>query len=119
MLGAVAAARPARRQGRVAWPGSPARSACSPRRAAAAPMLDVAAVPRPDGRGHGRLADLLPRLRDAHRRRAAARPARGPVPPSPRDCGELTAGAGVRLRWPDGELDRGRHRRGDRDRGPA
>ena len=36
-------------------------------------VLDVAAVPRPAGAEHGRLAHLLPRLRDAHRRRARAR----------------------------------------------
>ena len=62
--------------------------------------LDVAAIPRPQ-RGPRGLADLLPGLRDGHRRRPRAYPS--PATRSAR-CGTLTAEPGVRLRWPDGEI---------------
>ena len=43
-------------------------------------VLDVAAVPTPGRRRHGRLAHLLPRLRDDHRRRARPAASRRPAP---------------------------------------
>jgi selenophosphate synthetase-related protein len=69
-------------------------------------VLDVADIPRPAGAG---LADWLAcfpgfamlSADEPGRAVAAAGPATSAV------CGELTAGAGVRLRWPDGELTEG------------
>ena len=69
--------------------------------------IDVAAIPAPGGRRDGRLAHLLPRVRDAHRRRLRRLPhgirRQGPALTETAAIGRLTAAAGVRLTWPDGE----------------
>ena len=74
-------AAPARRRPRTsAWPASSARWACWPRPAAAAPMLDVAAVPRPAGATVGDWLTCFPGFAmltaDRPGRAAAAAPAR-------------------------------------------
>jgi len=66
-------------------------------------VLDVAAVPRPDGASAGDWLTCFPGFAML----TADQP--GSVPPSAgpavsAECGELVPGAGVRLRWPDGEL---------------
>lgn len=67
-----------------------------------AAVLDVTAVPRPDGVGLADWLGCFPGFAmitaDAPGRAA---PPRGPI--NPAVCGELVAGAGVSLRWPDGE----------------
>jgi AIR synthase-related protein len=64
-------------------------------------VLDVAAVPRPAGATLGDWLTCFPgfgMLTAGPLEPADAGPATGA------DCGELVAGRGVRLRWPDGEL---------------
>ncbi|HEY0932853.1 MAG TPA: MSMEG_0567/sll0787 family protein, partial [Trebonia sp.] len=65
-------------------------------------VLDVAAVPRPAGAA---MADWLTCFPGFGLLTAAGRgtpaPAAGPAVSA--ECGELVAGGGVRLRWPDGE----------------
>lgn len=63
-------------------------------------VLDVARVPRPAAATVGDWLTCFPGFAMLT---AGARD----IPPTPAvtaDCGELTTGAGVRLRWPDGEL---------------
>jgi len=66
-------------------------------------LLDVAAVPRPDGASVGDWFTCFPGFglltADAP---GAPAPQAGPAVSAV--CGELVDGAGVRLRWPDGEL---------------
>ena len=52
------------------WPASSARTGMLAEASGTGAVLDVAAVPEPAARDRRRLADLLPRLRDGHRRRA-------------------------------------------------
>jgi hypothetical protein len=65
-----------------------------------AAVLDVAAVPRPGGATMGDWLTCFPGF---------AMLTAGPCDPAPggpavtAECGELLAGTGVRLRWPDGE----------------
>ena len=68
-----------------------------------AAVLDVAAVPRPDGATVGDWLTCFPgfAMITADRPDAAGIEA-GPATSA--ECGELQAGQGVRLRWPDGEL---------------
>ncbi|CAN5440294.1 GNAT family N-acetyltransferase [soil metagenome] len=69
-------------------------------------VLDLDAVPRPDGAG---LADWLTCFPgfgmvmavDRRSRPSTTRPA---SPATTASCGRLTAGAGVEVRWPDGEV---------------
>lgn len=63
-------------------------------------VLDVARVPRPAAATVGDWLTCFPGF-------AMLTAGGAPVPPAPAvsaDCGALTAGAGVQLRWPDGEL---------------
>jgi hypothetical protein len=64
-------------------------------------VLDVAAVPRPAAATTGDWLTCFPgfAMLTAGELRAA-----GPGPAVTAACGELVAGRGVRLRWPDGEL---------------
>lgn len=73
-------------------------------------VLDVAAVPRPAGASTGDWLTCFPGWAMVTADRpgsATAGLADGPVPGLPAvsaGCGELVAGAGVGLRWPDGEV---------------
>ncbi|MET0426604.1 MAG: AIR synthase, partial [Actinoplanes sp.] len=64
-------------------------------------VLDVAAVPRPAGASVGDWLTCVPGFAMLTAGPGADVPA-GPAVTAA--CGELVAGAGVRLRWPDGEL---------------
>jgi putative N-acetyltransferase (TIGR04045 family) len=66
-------------------------------------VLDVGAVPRPTGAGMGDWLTCFPgfAMLTADEPHAPALPA-GPATSAV--CGELTAGQGVGLRWPDGEI---------------
>ncbi len=66
-------------------------------------VLDVAAVPRPSGVAAGDWFTCFPGfgLLTAD---AAGAPAPEAGPATTAECGELTDGTGVRLRWPDGEI---------------
>lgn len=69
-----------------------------------AAVLDVAAVPRPDKATVGDWLTCFPGFA-----MVTAAPEGRQVPPGPAasaECGELVAGRGVWLRWPDGELTR-------------
>jgi putative N-acetyltransferase (TIGR04045 family) len=66
-------------------------------------ILDVAAVPKPATATVGDWFTCFPGFGML----TADEPGRPPLPASPAasaDCGELVAGRGVALRWPDGEL---------------
>lgn len=66
-------------------------------------VLDVAAVPRPATATVGDWLTCFPGFGML----TAEAPGRPPLPAAPAvsaDCGELLAGCGVALRWPDGEL---------------
>jgi AIR synthase-related protein len=66
-----------------------------------AAVLDVEAVPRPAGVGIGDWLTCFPGFAMI----TTDSPTAAPIKAGPAvsvDCGELTAGAGVRLRWPDG-----------------
>ncbi len=65
-------------------------------------VLDVAAVPRPDGASVGDWFSCFPGFGLLTADHAGA-PAPGAGPAVSAECGELSTGAGVRLRWPDGE----------------
>jgi hypothetical protein len=68
-----------------------------------AAVLDVAAVPRPDGATMGDWLTCFPGFAML----TADEPDARPLPAGPAvgaRCGELTAGQGVGLRWPDGEI---------------
>jgi putative N-acetyltransferase (TIGR04045 family) len=66
-------------------------------------VLDVAAVPRPADATVGDWFTCFPGFAMITVAAAAAPlPSAGPAVSAP--CGELTAGAGVALRWPDGDL---------------
>jgi AIR synthase-related protein len=66
-------------------------------------VLDVAAVPRPVGATVGDWLTCFPGFAMLTADRAGAPPLPA-GPASSAECGELVAGCGVRLRWPDGEL---------------
>ncbi|MFY1671438.1 MSMEG_0567/sll0787 family protein [Plantactinospora sp. WMMB334] len=66
-------------------------------------VLDVAHVPRPEGAAMGDWLTCFPGFGMVTADRAGSPvPVAGPTAGA--DCGELVAGRGVRLRWPDGEL---------------
>lgn len=69
-------------------------------------VLDVAAIPKPQG---ARTADWLACFPGFAMLTAddADRPVQASGPATSGVCGELTAGVGVQLRWPDGELTEG------------
>lgn len=64
-------------------------------------VLDVAAVPAPEGAAYGDWLTCFPGFAMVT---AETAPARAALPPfvTSAACGELTSGAGVGLRWPDG-----------------
>ncbi len=63
-------------------------------------VLDVAAVPRPAGASVGDWLTCFPGFAML----TAGGPALDAGPATGAECGELVAGSGVALRWPDGEL---------------
>jgi hypothetical protein len=68
-----------------------------------AAVLDVAALPRPEGANMGDWLTCFPGFAMLTTDRPGkAMPAAGPALSA--ECGELQPGAGVSLRWPDGEL---------------
>jgi hypothetical protein len=66
-------------------------------------VLDVAAVPHPDGATAGDWLTCFP----GYAMLTTDEPGAPALPAGPATgaiCGELTAGQGVGLRWPDGEI---------------
>lgn len=102
MLGAVATARPAAAKD-VSMAGIAGTLGMLAEASACGAVLDVASVPRPDGASMGDWLTCFPgfAMLTADRPDAPALPA-GPA--SSAVCGELTAGHGVGLRWPDGQI---------------
>jgi hypothetical protein len=102
MLGSVAVARPAVAKD-VSMAGLAGTLGMLAEASGCRAVLDVAAVPRPAAATVGDWFTCFPGFGML----TADHPDR-PVPPgSPAvttDCGELVAGRGVVLRWPDGEL---------------
>jgi hypothetical protein len=68
-----------------------------------AAVLDVANVPRPAGASAGDWLTCFPGFAMLTAD-PPGRAAPGAGPATSAECGELSAGHGVRLRWPDGEL---------------
>jgi putative N-acetyltransferase (TIGR04045 family) len=102
MLGAVAAARPAAAKD-VSMAGIAGTLGMLAEASGCGAVLDVAAVPRPAGVTMGDWLTCFPgfgMLTADDPGRAA--PEAGPA--SSAECGELVAGEGVWLRWPDREL---------------
>ncbi len=102
MLGAVAAARPAAAKD-VSMAGIAGTLGMLAEASGCAAVLDVAAVPRPDGAAMDDWLTCFPGFAmltadEPGRPRLPATPAASAV------CGELVAGQGVGLRWPDGEI---------------
>lgn len=102
MLGAVAAARPAAAKD-VSMAGIAGTLGMLAEASGCRAVLDVADVPRPTGASAGDWLTCFPgfALLTTDRPGARALPA-GPATGA--ECGELTAGQGVGLRWPDGEI---------------
>jgi putative N-acetyltransferase (TIGR04045 family) len=105
MVSAVGRARPAAAKD-VSMAGVVGTLGMLAEAAGCAAVLDVAAVPRPDGAATGDWLTCFPGFAmltaDPDPGRALdAGPAVGAV------CGELTGGVGVSLRWPDGVLTTG------------
>ncbi|WP_432839619.1 MSMEG_0567/sll0787 family protein [Dactylosporangium sp. CA-092794] len=100
MLGHVAAGRPAAAKD-VSMAGIAGTLGMLAEASGCGAVLDVAAVPRPSGATAGDWLTCFPGY--AMLTAGPARPAQaGPAVTA--ECGALVAGAGVRLRWPDGEL---------------
>ena len=101
MLGSVAAAAPAAAKD-VSMAGIAGTLGMLAEASGCAAVLEVAKVPRPVGAAVGDWLTCFPGfgMLTAGRAGAAALPA-GPAVGA--ECGELTAGSGVALRWPDGE----------------
>jgi AIR synthase-related protein len=102
MLGSVAAARPAAAKD-VSMAGIAGTLGMLAEASGCGAVLDVAAVPRPDAATVGDWLTCFPGFAML----TAAPPGGAGLPAGPAasaECGELVAGAGVRLRWPDGEL---------------
>jgi putative N-acetyltransferase (TIGR04045 family) len=100
MLGHVAAARPAAAKD-VSMAGIAGTLGMLAEASGCGAILDVAAVPRPAGATMGDWLTCFPGY--AMLTAGPARDARaGPAVTA--ECGDLVTGAGVRLRWPDGEL---------------
>ncbi|WP_035288735.1 MSMEG_0567/sll0787 family protein [Actinokineospora spheciospongiae] len=101
MLAAVGAARPAAAKD-VSMAGVVGTLGMLAEASGCGAVLDVAAVPRPDGAGVGDWLTCFPGFAML----TADRPGAAPLPAGPAvgaECGELVAGRGVGLRWPDGE----------------
>ena len=98
MTGAVAAARPAAAKD-VSMAGIAGTLGMLAEASGCGAVLDVAAVPRPDGATVGDWLTCFP----GYAMLTAGGPALPAGPATGAECGSLTAGSGVRLRWPDGE----------------
>lgn len=102
MLGAVATARPAAARD-VSMAGLAGSLGMLAEASGCGAVLDVPAIPRPAGATMGDWLTCFPGFAML----TAAPAGSPPLPAGPATsaaCGELTAAAGVRLRWPDGEL---------------
>jgi putative N-acetyltransferase (TIGR04045 family) len=101
MLGAVAAARPAAAKD-VSMAGIAGTLGMLAEASGCGAVLDVSSVPRPDSAAVGDWLTCFPgfAMLTADAPGAPSLPA-GPAAGA--ECGELVAGAGVSLRWPDGE----------------
>jgi putative N-acetyltransferase (TIGR04045 family) len=102
MLGSVAAVRPAAAKD-VSMAGIVGTLGMLAEASGCGAVLDVAAVPRPAAAIVGDWLTCFPGFAML----TAAPPGAVGLPAGPADsaeCGELVAGAGVRLRWPDDEL---------------
>jgi putative N-acetyltransferase (TIGR04045 family) len=102
MLGSVASAQPAAAKD-VSMAGLVGTLGMLAEASGCAAVLDVAAVPRPASATVGDWLTCFPGFAML----TTDRPGTAPIqagPASTAGCGELTAGHGVRLRWPDGEL---------------
>ena len=102
MIGAVAAARPAAAKD-VSMAGIAGTLGMLAEASGCGAVLDVAAVPRPDGATAGDWLTCFPGFAML----TADDPGAPPLPAGPAtgaECGELVAGSGVGLRWPDGEI---------------
>ncbi|MGH3696911.1 MAG: MSMEG_0567/sll0787 family protein [Pseudonocardiaceae bacterium] len=101
MLGTVAAARPAAAKD-VSMAGLAGTAGMLAEASGCAAVLDVAAVPRPATATVGDWFTCFPGFGMLTADKPGAAPA--PSPAVTAECGELVAGRGVALRWPDGEL---------------
>jgi hypothetical protein len=102
MLGSVAAARPAAAKD-VSMAGLAGTAGMLAEASGCRAVLEVAAVPRPATATVGDWFTCFPGFGML----TADEPSRPPplaTPAVSADCGELVAGCGVALRWPDGEL---------------
>lgn len=102
MAGAVAAVRPAAAKD-VSMAGLVGTLGMLAEASGCGAILDVAAVPRPAGATVGDWFTCFP----GYAMLTADAPGAVPLPAGPAvgaDCGQLVAGAGVGLRWPDGEV---------------
>ncbi|GII25123.1 MSMEG_0567/sll0787 family protein [Planosporangium mesophilum] len=102
MLTSVAAARPAAAKD-VSMAGIAGTLGMLAEASGCGAVLDVAAVPRPSGTTVGDWLTCFPGFAML----TADTPGAPPPPAGPAvsaECGELVAGSGVALRWPDGEL---------------
>jgi putative N-acetyltransferase (TIGR04045 family) len=102
MLGAVAAARPAAAKD-VSMAGVAGTLGMLAEASGCRAVLDVDAVPRPGEASMGDWLTCFPGFATL----TADEPGTAPLPAGPAEgavCGELTAGQGVGLRWPDGEI---------------
>jgi selenophosphate synthetase-related protein len=98
MLGAVGRARPAGAKD-VSMAGVAGTLGMLAEASGCAAVLDVARVPRPAGASAGDWLTCFPGF--------AMLTAGAPAPADvcvTAECGELMSGAGVSLRWPDGEV---------------
>jgi hypothetical protein len=102
MLASVATGRPAAAKD-VSMAGMAGTAGMLAEASGCRAILDVAAVPKPASATVGDWFTCFPGFGML----TADEPGRPPLPASPAasaDCGELVAGRGVALRWPDGEL---------------
>jgi putative N-acetyltransferase (TIGR04045 family) len=108
MLGYVAAARPAAAKD-VSMAGIAGTLGMLAEASGCGAVLDVAAVPRPAGATAGDWLTCFPGFAmltagEQHEQHEEGEKAAQAGPAVTAVCGELQAGTGVRLRWPDGEL---------------
>jgi putative N-acetyltransferase (TIGR04045 family) len=104
MLDSVAAGRPAAAKD-VSMAGIAGTLGMLAEASGCGGVLDVADVPRPAGTTAGDWLTCFPGFAML----TAVPPGAAPLPAGPavsRECGELIAGSGVTLRWPDGEQTR-------------
>ncbi|HET9167840.1 MAG TPA: MSMEG_0567/sll0787 family protein [Actinospica sp.] len=102
MIGAVAAARPAAAKD-VSMAGIAGTLGMLAEASGCRAVLDVAAVPRPPEASAGDWLTCFP----GYAMLTADEPGAPPLPAGPAtgaECGELTEGHGVGLRWPDGDV---------------